>query len=179
MRLEVPAAEVVAAREGDREALERILEAAWPHAYRIALGIVRDPSIAADAAQDAAASAYRTIAGIRDAGAFTGWFYRIVVRAAHAAVRRERVPFVPPLRYADASSDDRIDIARALDHLSSSEREAVVLHFFAGLDSREIARVCNVPDGTVRYRLFSAKRKLRVLLSSTILLASEVPAHVR
>src|SRR6185437_10237666 len=68
------------ARTGSRGAIEALIEHVWPHAYRIALGVLHDRSLAEDAAQEACAIVYREIRKLRSVQAFGVWFYRIVVR---------------------------------------------------------------------------------------------------
>jgi RNA polymerase sigma factor (sigma-70 family) len=58
----------------------------------------------------------------------------------------------------------RLDVVRALGQLSRAQRAAIVLHFYADMNSREIAAVLRVPDSTVRFHLVRAKRKLEALL---------------
>ncbi len=164
---------VQAAQTGNREAVDALLTACWSDAYRIARGIIGERALAEDSAQEACAHIVRTLTELRDPAAFPGWFYRIVVNAARATMRRERrhrsaLAFeersdLPELD-ADGETLDRLGIERALRALPSMQREAIVLHYYADLTSKEIARVVGVPDGTIRYRLFLAKRRLRVLL---------------
>lgn len=56
---------------------------------------------------------------------------------------------------------EELDISRALSHLSLKLREVVVLKFYSGLTQEEIARVLNVPTGTVKSRLHGALGRLR------------------
>ncbi len=79
-----------AARGGNAAALEALLVAAWPHAYRIALSILRHPMAAEDAAQEACARVVLAITQLRSRQAFGVWFYRVVVREALAIERRTR-----------------------------------------------------------------------------------------
>ncbi|MGC8485158.1 MAG: RNA polymerase sigma factor [Candidatus Baltobacteraceae bacterium] len=162
-----------AARAGDREELDALLTVCWPTAYRIALAIIGENALAEECAQEACAQLVRTLPELREPAAFRGWFYRIVVNAARATLRRERrhrdsVPIDETVERAgdddDATTIERLGIEHALLALPSMQREAIVLHYYADLTSKEIARVVGVPDGTIRYRLFLAKRRLRVLL---------------
>ncbi len=164
---------IAAARAGGREELDALLAVCWPTAYRIARGIIGENALAEESAQEACAQLARTLPELREPAAFRGWFYRIVVNAARATLRRERrhrdsVPLDEEVERtegdADATTLERLGIEQALLALPSMQREAIVLHYYADLTSKEIARVVGVPDGTIRYRLFLAKRRLRVLL---------------
>jgi RNA polymerase sigma factor (sigma-70 family) len=162
---------IAAAQAGDAAALEELLAAIWPHAYRIALSILRQPAAAEDAAQEACARVVPAIAQLRARDAFGVWFYRVVVREALAIERR--TPACDPLDPQTLASASpltdalvRVDVLRALGELRPHERAVVALHYYADLDSGEIGAILGTPRGTVRYRLARARRALEVLLAS-------------
>jgi RNA polymerase sigma factor (sigma-70 family) len=164
-------ARIAAAQAGDTAALEALLTAAWPHAYRIALSVLRTPAAAEDAAQEACARVVLAIGQVRSREAFGVWFYRLVVREALAIERRTRrhEPLDPrTLGSASPLTDAlvRIDVLRALGELAPAQRAVIALHYYADLNSREIAAILRIPDGTVRYHLTCARRRLEVLLAS-------------
>jgi RNA polymerase sigma-70 factor (ECF subfamily) len=139
---------------------------AWPDAYRLAFSVLGDAEAAQDAAQDACVTMYRAIGSLRSSASFRVWLYRIVVRAAMEQQRRSALPAIEPA-IPSGDPDQTIDVWRALDALAPKLRAVVVLRYFEGLNSREIASVLRVPDGTVRFRLASAMRRLRPLLGDT------------
>lgn len=153
------------ARTGSREAVEPLIACVWPHAYRIALGVLHDRALAEDAAQEACAIVYREIGKLRSARAFGVWFYRIVVRETLAVKRpaaaalSDAAPGMIDFAETDRSVE-RLDVLRALARLAPPLRVTVVLHFYAGLNSREIARVLRIADSSVRFRLMCARRRL-------------------
>lgn len=145
----------------------RLLEDAWPQAYRVAWTILRDPTDAEDAAQEACARALRASDSLRNAGAFRSWFYRIVVNEARRRLRR-RAPqpiVTEPLQPFDAP-DDRIDLRRAIDRLDESARLTILLFYYVQLSTAEIASVVGSSPLAVRLRLLSARRRLRRLLAA-------------
>ncbi|HZY98435.1 MAG TPA: sigma-70 family RNA polymerase sigma factor [Candidatus Baltobacteraceae bacterium] len=145
-----------------------LIAAAWPHAFRIAYCIVGDSGLAEDAAQEACAILYCKIARLRSPEAFRVWFYRIVTREATALERRHRhTEAADSVEAIDPQPLllDRIDIGRALTQLSPQQRAAIVLHYYAALNSREIGDILRLPDGTVRSHLLAARRILRDLLA--------------
>jgi RNA polymerase sigma-70 factor (ECF subfamily) len=156
---------VDAARRGGRDEIELLLRTVWPDAYRLARAIIGEDQPAEDAAQEACILVYRTIPSLRSAAAFRTWFSRIVVREA-AALKRRRARIEPAVDAVAVASDTAttVDVWRALALLTPSLRDVVVLRYFEDLSSREIAAVLGIPDGTVRFRLMVAKRRLRPLL---------------
>lgn len=158
------------ARTGSRGAIESLIADVWPHAYRIALGVLHDRSLAEDAAQEACAVVYREISKLRSAGAFGVWFYRIVVRQT-LSMRRSTAATLSesacgPAEFVETDrSIARLDVLRALARLTPPLRVVAVLHYYAGLNSREIAGVLRIADSSVRFRLMRARRRLERSLS--------------
>jgi RNA polymerase sigma-70 factor (ECF subfamily) len=76
--------------QADAAALEALLVALWPEAYRVAFGVLHDRGLAEDAAQEACASVALRLSALRSNDAFYGWMYRIVVRHATASAKRSK-----------------------------------------------------------------------------------------
>lgn len=172
MALDVEAELVEQARSGG-EPLERLLAAVWPEAYRIAASILRDRGLAEDAAQEACAAIALALPDLKNASTFRSWAYTAIVRHAITAARRRRrtdcMDTIPEVRFA-ADGGDAVDLYRALGALSPAERGAVLLHYYAGLNSAEIAAATGLSSSTVRFHLMIARKKLRDAL------AVEMPA---
>jgi RNA polymerase sigma-70 factor (ECF subfamily) len=165
---EVPFATIEAARLGEAGAADRLVAQAWPHAFRIARSILRDAGLAEDAAQEACAVVFRRAGQLRSAEAFRVWFYRIVLREALRLERKRALAAcftAEPESCGDLGDTDlRVDVLRALGKLSRDQRAAIVLHYYAGMNGREIAAVLDVPHSTVRFHLMRARAKLETLL---------------
>ncbi|HEY1976943.1 MAG TPA: sigma-70 family RNA polymerase sigma factor [Candidatus Baltobacteraceae bacterium] len=167
-RQEIAPAAIEAARAGRPGAADRLVAEAWPHAYRIAYGLLRDRDLAQDAAQEACAAIFTRISQLRTAEAFRVWLYRIVVREAARLERKRALSHV--LGFAPASVDDiavstlRADLRSALGKLARLQRAVIVLRYYAGMNSTEIAAVLAIPAGSVRFHLVEARRALERLL---------------
>lgn len=167
MALDVDEALVRQARSGG-EALERLLTAVWPEAYRIAASILRDRGLAEDAAQEACAAIALALPDLKSGATFRSWSYTAIVRHAITAARRRR-----PVHSIDAAADirfiadgsDAVDLYRALAALTPAERGAVLLHYYAGLNSAEIASATGLSSSTIRFHLMLARKKLRRALA--------------
>ena len=156
-----------AAAAGDSTATGELLRLVWPDAFRIAWSVLKEKTAAEDAAQDACARVLTEIATLRRPQSFRLWFYRTVVNESNRRRRSERrLVALSSEHYAsDASTDDRLDVRRALDSLETALRVAIVLHYYFGLNSAEIARVVSATPVTVRWRLMVARRRLRAILA--------------
>jgi RNA polymerase sigma-70 factor, ECF subfamily len=156
------------ARDGG-EALERLIAAIWPEAFRVAVAILRDRGLAEDAAQEACAAIARGLPQLRSSSAFSSWAYKtMAARALDAARRRRRA--VPLDAIADRAMgfdrSDALDLRRALEALSPKQRAATLLYYYAGLRSGEIAAAIGLPPSTIRFHLMLARRSLRKALSA-------------
>ncbi len=157
---------VARACAGDDAAVAELIRSVWPDAYRIAWSILRDRAAAEDAAQEACARAWRGLKSLHRPERFAVWFYRIVVNEARRAQRsmRRDAPLDAIAVQDDASRDDRIAVRAAVDALEPRLRLPVVLRYYYGLRSTEIAQVLGAPAVTVRWWLLLAHRRLRNVL---------------
>lgn len=181
MALNVDPALVESATTGD-PSLERLIEAVWPEAFRVAASILRDRSLAEDVAQEACATMARSLRALKDVRTFSSWFYRIVTNHAMSAARRLR-PTVPIEAAAECGtgfdSSDALDLYNALATLPIDQRAAIVLHYYGGLNSSEIAAALGVAAPTVRFRIMLARRALAKALAIPSDTPNEVLSHVR
>jgi len=165
---------VTRAVDGDRRALEVLLDRHADRIHAICRRIVNHPEDALDATQEAMISIARAITSFDGRAAFTTWCYRIATNAALDELRRKRrrpVPALPdlPEPIAGASSPDelvttRLDVDAALARVPEEFRVAVVLRDLCDLDYAEIAEVLDVPPGTVRSRISRGRALLVELL---------------
>ena len=144
-------------------------------AYRVALGVLHNSHDAEDVAQEAFVKAYRSFHRLRDRDRFRAWLARIVWRLAldrlRAAGRRERwerlavAPAAPPsVEDIAASHEFQKRLEAAVDRLPEKLRTVVVLAAMQGHDHDEVARLLGLPKGTIKSRLFKARRKLAEIL---------------
>jgi RNA polymerase sigma-70 factor (ECF subfamily) len=140
-------------------------------AYRVALGVLRNTAEAEDVAQEAMLRAYRDFHRLRDRDRFRGWLVRTAwrlsldrLRAAGRRERRERVA-MEDLREAageDAAASREFErhVAAALDELPEKLRIVMLLAAIEGYNTREVAKLLELPEGTVKSRMFLARKQL-------------------
>jgi RNA polymerase sigma-70 factor (ECF subfamily) len=154
---------VARAVDGDRRALERLLDHHADRVHAVCRRIVTHPEDALDATQEAMIAIARGITRFDGRSAFSTWCYRIATNAALDELRRtRRRPVVAhpdgPEPVAGGSGPDdvvaaRLDVDAALQRVPEEFRVAVVLRDLCDLDYAEIAAVLDVPPGTVRSRI--------------------------
>jgi RNA polymerase sigma-70 factor (ECF subfamily) len=158
---EVDPALVRAAQRGDPMALGELMEALAPYVGRICGPIALQDG--PDAAQEALITILRGIRGLREPAALLGWARVIAVREAVRVARRAARPSAVPVEEIGAPGDPqlRVDIADTLARLTPEHRAVLVLRDMEGLDELQAGRILSVPPGTVRSRLFRARRGFR------------------
>ena len=167
---------------GDREAFDALYELYKDQAFRTAWLLAGNRADAEDIVQDTFVKVYVNIGQLKDAGGFKSWFYRILTRTAwkQSEGRRREFPDSEILTHADASSDIQTDltpecllkeeerqrIRDAVDRLDEKHRTVLILYYFNEFSTRTIARIMGCLEGTVKSRLFTARRKIRAELMS-------------
>lgn len=145
-------------------------ERTYDVAYRTALGVVRDPALAADVTQEAYVAAYRQRDRFRGEAPSAAWLHRIVVNQALATLRRRRTAPREPDLSASIALDEaqgttrRLAILDALDDLPPRHRAAVILRYYHDYDYATIAKVLNTTSTNVGAMLSRARDRLRVAL---------------
>lgn len=175
---------LLAAREGDRAALESLLALHLERIHAICRRITGDREGALDAAQEALIAIVRGLPGFDGRSAFGTWAHRVAVNAALDEVRRRGRRPAPVGSADDLPSSTRsrgpepqvvakFDVDRALTAIPAEFRSAVVLRDCCDLDYATIAEVLGVPVGTVRSRIARG----RALLAET--LGNAGPTEIR
>lgn len=153
---------------GDQRAFSVLVERHETRVFNVALRILGDPDDARDASQDAFLSMLRKLSQFRGESAFTTWLHRVTVNSCYDILRKQRrqptlrriadedepTPETgPPVAdHADAAVAS-IDVARALREIPREYRVTLVLADVQDLPYEEIARVLDVPVGTVKSRV--------------------------
>jgi RNA polymerase sigma-70 factor, ECF subfamily len=154
------------ARSGDRTAMERLFEHAWPLAWHWAYGVTGDRMLADHVAQEAVVRAFGWLDRFDPTRAFRPWLKRITVNLAIDELRRERKH--DPARWSELrevhpfeDGDVLDEVVAAVRRLPERQRLVVVLHYWLDTSVDEIAAYLEIPVGTVVSRLSRAREALR------------------
>jgi len=175
------------ARPG-REALSRALVEQGDRLYALALRVTRDPDLAADAVQEAFASALERSDGFRGEAALGTWLHRIVyTKSIDLLRRRSREGQLPEASAQDLAGPEEEPLAgggswarppdeillgtetrkaleRAQEKLSPLQRAVFELKEVEGRATDEVASILGMPAATVRVHLHRARLRLRAQL---------------
>ncbi len=176
------------ARSGDAEAFRALVVRYQRKVYAVALGIVKDPDLAWDVAQDAFVRVHGHLGDFKGESAFSTWLFRIATHLAIDAVRKERPAMKDDIDEVNEASLEgggegilatalgndpqqnalRRELAdkigEALAALPEKHRTILVLREVEGLSYEELAERLGLHKGTVMSRLFHARKKMQVLL---------------
>ncbi|MEO8289860.1 MAG: sigma-70 family RNA polymerase sigma factor [Gaiellaceae bacterium] len=169
-----PDAQLVArARRGDRWAFEQLVERHQHRLFTLAARTLGSQDEAADAVQEAFIRAWLGLPRFRGGSLFSTWLYRICLNAAHdQRLKRRPEPLDEIHEPADpedafVTSELSGDLARALAELDEDYRVAVVLFDVLGCSYAEIAALTDVPEGTVKSRIFRGRSQLAERLGTS------------
>ena len=156
------------AQRGSRDALAELYAAHWPGAHRAAYLVVHDAGAAEDIAQDAFLAAIDALDRFDRRRPFGPWLHRIVINRAIDWGRREALrrnagnpedePTAPPQEQLSG------ELMPALAQLAPEQRAVVVLRHLLEYTPGEIARMLELPRGTVNSRLRRGLDQLRNLI---------------
>jgi RNA polymerase sigma-70 factor (ECF subfamily) len=152
------------AQAGSASDFEALFRAHWPLAYRAAYLVVHDAAAAEDIAQESFLAAVRALDRFDRRRPFGPWLHRIVVNRAIDWARARRLRAEVGLAEAAADSSEpelAPDTAAALLRLSPEHRAVIVLRHLLGYTPGEIARMLELPRGTVNSRLRRGLDQLR------------------
>ncbi|HUL71899.1 MAG TPA: sigma-70 family RNA polymerase sigma factor [Vicinamibacterales bacterium] len=158
--------------KGDPAAFEPLVTRYERVLFSVALRLVGNYEDARDATQNAFVRAYEHLETFDPTRKFFSWIYRIVVNEC-LNLRRARRPQEPLADTLEAKDDAR-DVVEAAEQsrqidaallkLTPEYREVVVLRHFLEFSYEEIADVLDLPEKTVKSRLFSARQRLGEIL---------------
>lgn len=164
---------VARARRGDREAFALLVEPRTLRLLRTARVIVGNEADAYEAAQEALIAAWVRLPGLRDAGRFDAWLNRTLVNKCRDALRRRKRVREIDISGSGLTVPDTADehaaqasVLAAFDRLSVDERHILVLHHLHDLPLARIAIHLDIPIGTAKSRLWSARRALERALEA-------------
>ncbi len=168
---------VMQCQEGDPEALRALIARWQPRFGRLAWRLTREREAARDVVQDAWLAIVRGLRRLDDPARFRTWAYRIVTHKCADWTRRRVTRRNVEIEMRDVaastagrpsndtdSEDDAGLLRGALAALPDDQRAILSLHYLDGMSVREIGRVLDVPQGTVKSRLYYARNSLKQAL---------------
>ncbi|MCI8386099.1 MAG: sigma-70 family RNA polymerase sigma factor [Acutalibacter sp.] len=152
------------AQSGDKGVFISLIEAHKLSLSRAALAILRNEEDTADAVAETVMDAFSNLPALRQPKYFKTWLTRILIRNCYDILRQRR-RYVPldqaPEPVGGEPDDQALDMQESLAVLAENDRLVLTLYYMDGLKIREIAKLLEVKEGTVKTRLKRSRERLR------------------
>ena len=184
--------------DGDTNAFEALVNDQKKIVYNLALRMVGNEEDAYDLSQDAFLKAFTGLSSFRGDCKFSSWLYKLTTNLCLDFIRKRNRHKVIPLTFEDEDGESeyleipdetyapeprteqkqlRESVREGLNKLPPQQREILVLREIGGLRYDEISRQLNIEEGTVKSRIFRARKKLCEILSKDGNISAELPSN--
>lgn len=163
-------------KRGDRQALEELVGNYQRPVYNAAYRILGNPDDAADATQAAFLKTFENLHQYNPKYKFFSWIYRIAVNESINQIKRGRnqqplddkeLAGTPSPEATVEASDLSLAIQEGLMALTTDYRTVVVLRHFSECSYRQISEILQIPEKTVKSRLYSARQSMKEILHAS------------
>ena len=164
-------------QSGDMNAFEKIFNMYKDEAFRYSYLITGDKYTSEDVVQESFVSCYTHIKSLKNAEQFKSWFFKILTRSAWKYSKKEKksVPVDNIFEKADDEKNHEVineyirkeqasTLYSEINELGIKQKTVIILYYFNGLTVKEIADVMGCFEGTVKSRLYTARKKLKINL---------------
>lgn len=167
-------------RQRDREAFEELYRSFAPKLFGYLIRITRRPDLVEELVDEVMLTVWRQADRFEGRSRFSTWIFGIAYRKAMKALRRQRrrpetEPLPEELRSTSEGPErrtlrrERAEIlSRALGELSPEQRAVIELTYYLGFTCREAAEALDCPEGTVKTRMYYARRRLEGVLDPLV-----------
>ncbi len=166
---------VLHVQAGDARALERLAARWQPRLLRSARRFTGHDELAREAVQESWLGIVGGVGRLRDPAAFPGWAFAILRRRCAERVRAQATSRASWALFDEASEpsasargEDSAAIAQAFARLPEEQRVTATLFFIEQLKLDEIAMATGAPLGTVKSRIFAARKSLKLALEGDV-----------
>lgn len=162
-------------RNGDRQALGSLVRRYERPVYNAAYRMLGNPDEAADVAQTTFLKAFEHLDRFNPKYKFFSWIYRIAVNESiNLLNRRNRMVELGDQEVSPARGPEDLadcgqlgsQVQSVLLELTEDQRAVIVLRHFVECSYRQMGQILQIPEKTVKSRLFSARQKMKVLLEN-------------
>ncbi|UOR13717.1 sigma-70 family RNA polymerase sigma factor [Halobacillus amylolyticus] len=157
------------AKAGNKEAFEKLLSLYSDRLYRTAYLYAGNREDALDIVQETSYKAFLAIGKLKENTYFLTWLTRILINSAYDLKKKQKKDI--PLEYVsdlpsnkNQSTVEHIDLVRAVNGLRDTYRDAIILFYYHDLPIKEISKIMDIPENTVKTYLQRGKKQLKTIL---------------
>jgi RNA polymerase sigma-70 factor, ECF subfamily len=156
---------------GEKAAGDRFVTEHYARIYRLLRHLTGHTQTAEDLTQQTFVKAWQALPRFRRKAQIATWLHKIAYHEYTHWLRAKRdhatLDYAAELPAPEQEADwERFILPQALAHLTEEQRSVFLLYYLQELSVREISGILDIPSGTVKSRLFSARQNLRDILAS-------------
>lgn len=159
--------QVRSAQQGDEAAFAALITAATPLLYNTAWRLLHNEADVADVLQETTINAWQHLPQLRQPRYFTTWLYRILLNEVHRFWREEKphadLSEISPAAAEPLATDT---ISALVQQLPPELQEVIVLYYYGGFSTKEIAAVLQRPPATIRTQMRRGRMQLKAWLTT-------------
>ncbi|APH14608.1 RNA polymerase sigma factor, sigma-70 family protein [Clostridium sporogenes] len=159
------------AKKGDKAAFSKLIKIYEKDLYRVSIAMLKNDDDALDGIQDAILKAFKSIKNLREPEYFKTWLIKILINSCTSIINKKR-KIVVYEEYINKSYEEEcfreIDIKDAVNKLDYQLKILIILYYYEDMSLKNISKVLDIPEGTIKSRLSRARGYLKEYLSDNI-----------
>ena len=154
--------------DGDEEAFTHLINSKKEQLYRTAFAYVKNKEDALDIIQDTVYKAYISIDKLKEPKYFNTWLTKILINNAITFMKKNsKIIYLEEnelnnISCLEYNSDEKLDLLYAVDELEEKIKKVIILKYLNDLTICEVAKVLEIPEGTVKTYLNKGLSKLKI-----------------
>ena len=153
--------------KGNKAAYGELIAQHQVYLYKTAFLYVKNEADSLDAVQECVMRGLLAIGKLKEPEYFKTWITRILLNCIWTDKKQTRTVSLDEYREKGVENymiEEKVDLYDAIDSLREQYKSVVILFYFQELKIREIARIMDIPEGSVKVYLYRAKKQLRSCL---------------
>lgn len=158
------------AKNGEVQALEQLIHMYEVKLYKTARTILDCEDDINEAIQQTIILVYKNIGQLRNEKSFGAWMFKILVNKCkdiwnqNSNRNKKILDLNDNQDIPSIETEDYSFVNEALNKLTDEYKEVTILYYYDGLSVKEISKILNLPQGTIKSRLARARKKLEILI---------------
>ena len=164
------------AKDGDLEALSKLIEQSELILYKTAKAILNNEEDVRDAIQEALTNIYLNLKDLKEEKYFKTWATRIVINKCYDIINKndlnnkkidkaKKVHVIEGNDNWENNLEQQTQLENALNSIDEKLKLITVMYYYNNFKVKEISKILNIPEGTVKYNLSKAREELYKLLN--------------
>ena len=151
------------AKKDDKDAFCRLMDEHLQCMYKMASAYLKNDEDVADAIQDTILSCYENLKSLKQNRYFKTWMIRILINKCKDMIQKKKlVTYTDQMPETPFHEEEyaAMEWAQVLETLDSKYRLVVLLYYMEGFSVREISNILDLPENTVKSRLYRGRKKI-------------------